>query len=737
MRFYYFRTTSAKNNADKKNGEDTFFSSPGKARAPENSGQFFNGASSSFFTPVQTKSSLSVGQPGDRYEREADGVADRVVNGMNVPAVQAKCQDCAEEEKVNKKEAAEIQRVAFESEEEEAIQTKCEACAHEEENEATGKIMTKPSGRAGSTEGLQAKLQSAGGKGESLPDETRSEMETAFGTDFSGVRVHTGSGAEEMNAQLNAQAFTHGQDIYFNRGKYDARSKNGKHLLAHELTHVVQQNGEASPPAVQRFSNEDFAIRGLDPSTRHVQNTIRFEYGEARVPPVEYPKIRAEAVPAGRDVTLNGYSSEEGTGQAALTNRRIGSVRRMLTHVGHTGPKHPNPNPTAGEGNIDYRSMRVVEIVDTPTGGSPVPTEVPDCDTESTEPCAGALFSAFPLAIQKVVAAISALSSPTPATLAQVRTYFGGNDPNTIRTNLFSLMGMLIVLGANHKEDEDCHLDACDGGCVGANAYVSRTVSPPKMVLCEGFTHEPDVSERAETFIHEALHATPGVLTDDIAYAHTRRIRTLSDAEMLRNTDSYVNLISVLHDPSASVATPPSDTISGTANAAESDHAQSAIDYLEQWLIAAKFGSSGMYEKIQEALDDPTTWTTASRQWYHRRMHSLSSLFDLTDPGTSAPFTLPDKDDKVRMAGISDRYLSMRSVMHGHALSLTKIAAGADSWRGRNIEVTQPFFSMSLEDAIIHLVRLLASSRSDIPPGLLDSYITGVNEIRNQRSVGP
>ena len=68
-------------------------------------------------------------------------------------------------------------------------------------------------------------------------------MESAFGTDFSQVRIHTNSTAIQMNKELNAQAFTHGSDIYFNSGKYDPSSSSGQHLLAHELTHTVQQGG--------------------------------------------------------------------------------------------------------------------------------------------------------------------------------------------------------------------------------------------------------------------------------------------------------------------------------------------------------------------------------------------------------------------------------------------------------------------------------------------------------------
>jgi hypothetical protein len=66
-------------------------------------------------------------------------------------------------------------------------------------------------------------------------------MESAFGADFGAVRLHTGGQAAAMSRQLHAHAFTHGNDIYFNAGKFNPDSRDGKHLLAHELTHTLQQ----------------------------------------------------------------------------------------------------------------------------------------------------------------------------------------------------------------------------------------------------------------------------------------------------------------------------------------------------------------------------------------------------------------------------------------------------------------------------------------------------------------
>ncbi|MEA5361500.1 DUF4157 domain-containing protein [Amycolatopsis sp., V23-08] len=79
------------------------------------------------------------------------------------------------------------------------------------------------------------------GGGAPLDTETRADMETRFGHDFGDVRVHTGSAAHDSAKSVNAQAYTVGTNIVFQRDKYDPGSDTGRHMLAHELTHVVQQ----------------------------------------------------------------------------------------------------------------------------------------------------------------------------------------------------------------------------------------------------------------------------------------------------------------------------------------------------------------------------------------------------------------------------------------------------------------------------------------------------------------
>jgi len=140
---------------------------------------------------------------------------------------------------------------AMEEEKKKSVQVQpasAEALADREDKRATMPLAQRlqletDAGGTTASARLSSRIQDSSGKGKPLPGKTRAEMESAIGTDFSGVNIHTDASAVQMNQELGAQAFTHGRDVYFNSGKYRPESSDGKKLLAHELTHVVQQSG--------------------------------------------------------------------------------------------------------------------------------------------------------------------------------------------------------------------------------------------------------------------------------------------------------------------------------------------------------------------------------------------------------------------------------------------------------------------------------------------------------------
>jgi hypothetical protein len=203
--------------------------------------------------PPVVQPKLKIGRPGDKYEQEADAMADRVMQMSEPAAIQM--QPMEEEEEMLQPM---IQRQP-EEEEEEMLQPMIQRQPEEEEEEMLQPMVQlqveeeeellqpKKAGNGETHHGdISKRLTESGGGGRSLPDSTNHFMSKAFGTDFSSVRIHTDTNAVGMNNQLNARAFTHGSNIYFNEGQFNPQSSSGKHLLAHELTHVQQQSGGSS-----------------------------------------------------------------------------------------------------------------------------------------------------------------------------------------------------------------------------------------------------------------------------------------------------------------------------------------------------------------------------------------------------------------------------------------------------------------------------------------------------------
>ncbi|BFM43833.1 hypothetical protein CFS9_24740 [Flavobacterium sp. CFS9] len=285
-------------------------------RTLENKKPIPQSSSSAFFGPkIQKK--LKTGTVGDQFEVEADRVADKVVNNNSsggsllqskeniqqkpiaetISSVQKKSDKKEEEKPVQKKsdkkeeekpvqkksnkkeeekpvqkksdkkeEEKPVQKKSDKKEEEKPVQKKCADCEKEEkvqskeqkeEDKAVQKKEQNPDAEIENNE-LEGKLDHSKGGGNGLDKKTKKEMESGFGADFSNVKIHTDTNAVQMSQELGAQAFTNGNDVYFNKGKYNPDSREGKHLLAHELTHTIQQTGAKQKSAtVQKSSIEN------------------------------------------------------------------------------------------------------------------------------------------------------------------------------------------------------------------------------------------------------------------------------------------------------------------------------------------------------------------------------------------------------------------------------------------------------------------------------------------------
>lgn len=219
---------------------------------------------------------LAVNKPGDKYEKEADSVANAVVNNAtpnrsiqrqkisNVQKAPPEKEEKPPAEKVMKPEKKEEDKLKGvqkkeepKKEEEEKVQKQADIPKEEEEKAGSPSVQTKKEGMSAPlSQPLSRKIENSSGKGNTMPSSLMNEMGSAFDTDFSDVKIHDDSESAGMNRELNAQAFTHGKDIFFDKGKYNPGTSSGKELLAHELTHTIQQTGKnqasKKPADVQR-----------------------------------------------------------------------------------------------------------------------------------------------------------------------------------------------------------------------------------------------------------------------------------------------------------------------------------------------------------------------------------------------------------------------------------------------------------------------------------------------------
>jgi Domain of unknown function (DUF4157)/L,D-transpeptidase catalytic domain len=208
--------------------------------------------------PARSGTRLRIGPADDHFEREADRIADRVVAGGSASPglaaprrVQREMEESFEgEETADATVSVAEEDLEDEGEEEEAEDELGEAGDEDE-------IYDDPTGQPKLADGaprsggrVQLPIASTGGA--PLDTGVRATMEERIGHDFSRVRVHTGDDAVHAAESIHARAFTVGPDIYFRAGAYQPSSLVGQHLLAHELTHVVQQDAGGPTGIAQR-----------------------------------------------------------------------------------------------------------------------------------------------------------------------------------------------------------------------------------------------------------------------------------------------------------------------------------------------------------------------------------------------------------------------------------------------------------------------------------------------------
>ncbi len=257
-------------------------------------------------TAEERRDEMEATQPPPTVQRQQDREEEEPIQAKYSDAIQLQ-QDREEEEPIQAKNSDAIQ-LQQDREEEEPIQAKRFDAIHrrgrdpgdEEDEELPGAgvqpyrpginrsmhasdvILRSGRGPPRVSPTFEQSLHESGSGGNALPADTRNFMEQRFNADFSGVRIHTDTRAQEMNRDIHAHAFTWGSHVYFNSGRYDPESHAGKTLLAHELTHTIQQGASpAHPESVQRYTPVQGQVRvHRQAAVPQLDNAVALAQGE-------------------------------------------------------------------------------------------------------------------------------------------------------------------------------------------------------------------------------------------------------------------------------------------------------------------------------------------------------------------------------------------------------------------------------------------------------------------------
>ena len=313
----------------------------------------FHSSSDSSFFPSGNNSakkpffqcSLDIGHMDDPYEKEAEAMEDQIVE--------------APEKKMGevKPPSANIQRKNA-LEEGEELQRKCAACEEETPVQMKSEVPAGPGAEAPPI--VRNAINSTG---HPLDKGAKSFFETRFGHDFSNVRIHAGSLATESAKSINATAYTHKNDIVFGSGQYQPETVSGKKLLAHELTHVVQQEGGTrlvdTPVQLSVASTGEELQRQPAPQPARAEIKFRMGWFTDEGTPVE---TNGEIAAVAR-LTIASLEGELGDIESAVVKAQvtewIATVKGVLPYfVLHAGEKvDPDFIPL-----INYQYDKLVQV---------------------------------------------------------------------------------------------------------------------------------------------------------------------------------------------------------------------------------------------------------------------------------------------------------------------------------------------------------------------------------------
>jgi peptidoglycan hydrolase-like protein with peptidoglycan-binding domain len=526
-------------------------------------------------------------------------------------------------------------------------------------------------------------------------------------------------------------------------------------IVGPQTWNAFQGGGGTAPaaPAKNTDPADDLRIKGLPEDRLEHPESIFFNFAESTVPPEEEGKLDMLAVDP-QALLLEGTSSEEGQGNEALTNARLGSVNQGLAARQHQGGRTVRNSTSKASGQIDYRSARKVQVT-----SASAPRPLDDCPTSgSIVACPPTLDSSFDDASGLLGQAVGKLSSPgslSPAERALVKDLFKDDSDGGIATvagHMGDLRQHVIDMKATRQQpkEEDpkgkpfhrCE-NKCNASCsAGAFAFNSGVASTSKTVFCDGFTGMTSpppgtgttVQEgQAHVLIHEAAHGTPVIDCQDFAKGTERAFGLLTRDQALHNADSFTALARNLVNPNSARTTV---IHSDTGDAAGDPAVQDALAFLDRWLEAADFDTSGLYGNLVNL--EGTRWSdleqTDGTIQVTNTMRLVSEEFPVTPPPGA-----PTKRDREVVAAVNDRYDRVRKVLKTNTSSLNVTTGPVLAWEagpGRSVTIPPGFSSLPPRVRIEQLLAALLRAYTEVRETEEGKYARLAPKLCNNRTPG-
>lgn len=717
--------------------------------------------------PFFQRKGIAIGQPSDKYEQEADAVASNVVNksAEGKPIVQ-------------QKEISGIQRLAT-SKEDEKFSTTDARMAHDKaiqekpiqrmndpelekdkgiqkmeepdkDENKTSAVQTKAEGNSNiASPQISSKIASSAGKGNAMLPKTQQKMSSSFGTDFSQVRVHNDSEAVSLNKELQAQAFTHGNDIYFNEGKYDPNSDAGKHLLAHELTHVVQQGG-----GIQRKIDDKHNLT----FSKFLGNLILEAAFDWETTISKQKNQRGDHVKFLQEALLSLRFNLPSGADGVYGNETTNAVRKFQ--------QQSNMHPSEQDGIIGSKTIGVLDRssrngtvekdVDESKNDFVIKDEKAKIDDEckgkpkELEPNTPEFIFRTSLIKQAATNAINIIKdviekglNPMKKTKttdgAFVKLFrYQNNEPltdtiNNVEANYDETTKFLTKL-TEDKSPERILGSVCDGGCrAGWPAYHHVKRNDQEIIVghlvtfCKSFESH---AEKDFMLLHESHHAAING-SHDIAYPQSRLINKLNIDLALKNAASFHLYAEHIINPSLPSAQiePSIKDNNFIIDSTKKEKIDLNIGYLEHWFALIP----GDITQIKTILIDAKNDGKYKSKNNELAIESISYWFGVTPPPK-----LPNEKDIKKAQSIENRANKMETPFSSPLIIME--SQTQSSWeRGpmQHIQINSQVLDLDNKHLIIALLQELVHATPNISAESEPLYVGIIAQLAEDRGLAP